>query len=494
MKRILLVCQRLTNSIDVSYGLDNIRNYAMQQHDLNNQVDIEILSPGLDVTIQDLTMQIINKSPDMVGLSTFIWSVFDNMILAEKIKKQLPEVIIIFGGPQVSDTHWDILKYTPFVDGVIRGEGEVTFCELLRFWLNSGSICNQEIAGFSYRNVAGTIIHNCNRPHIENMDIIPFRYQNTSADKDKIYGLETVRGCYNRCGYCSMGGMAFRKHSVEYILDEISNMAEAGIRTISIWDSSFTFDRRRMELISRRLSDYGLRYTCCAKAEELDEDMMDILLETGALKVELGLQTINPYALKLMNRNYDLDLYKKNAHLLINKCKGKDMEVSIDIICGLPGDNLITFCQSMDFAYSLKPHCISSFPLCLLPGTDFFINHEKYGFKFVLYTQQMENVKNRYNMHKFGMVLENVTFSKEELEKGRVICLFNGFLMHTKYVNSIYEILDKYNITFTQFYNGIDKYLPIGFYDCLEASNNNDARHFIWNSFCDALTKYNTAL
>jgi Fe-S oxidoreductase len=466
----------------------------MQHNNVKDIVDIEILSIGPEHSIQDIIILVTNKAPDLIGLSTYIWTVFDNMALAEGIKKKLPEVKIILGGPQVSDIHWDILQYTPYVDGVIRGEGEAAFADMLKFWLDNGSLCDPSIAGLSYRDISGKIIHNSEHPPIKDMDIIPSRYKGFHTEKNKIYGLETARGCYNRCGYCSLGGMSFRTHSVEYVLNEIDHMAEAGVKMIFFYDCSFTFNQHRMELISRKLAHYGIRYLCCVEAEELNEEMIDILLETGAIKIEFGLQTTNPYALKLMNRKCDLDLFERNVHLFMSRCKEYDAEVNIDVICGLPGDNLQTFCQSMDFVYKLKPHRISAIPLLLLPGTDFFVNREKYGFKFIPFTKEQRNVKSRYNMDICGLVLENMTFPRNELDKGKSICLFNKLLRNTKYTKLTYEILDKNNITFTQFYNTIEKYLSESFYDCLETDNDSSKSSQYVNSISEAFFKYNIAM
>ena len=494
MRKIVLICQRVTNEIDVVHGLDNIRNYAMEQDNLKDQVEIEILSPGPQDSIKDITDQIIDKTPDMVGLSTFIWTITDNIKIAEELKKRLQEVKIIFGGPQVSDINWDIMQYSPDIDGVIRGEGEIVFSEMLRFWLSNDKLCSRDIPGFSFRDITGGIVHNPGRFPIKNMDIIPSRYKNFEANVNEVYGLETARGCYNKCGYCALGSMPFRMHSIEYVLEEIDNMAKAGIKKVYILDSSFTFDRRRMEQISRRLADYGIKYLCCAEAEELDSDIMDILLETGAMKVDFGLQSSNSDALAFMNRKFNIDLYAKNIIMFIEKCKGRSLEVNIDVICGLPGDNLKTYCQSIDFAYSLRPHCVSSFPLLLLPGTEVYKNHEKYGLKFIPFTQEIKQSRTPYNMHKYGLVFESSTFSSEELKMGQCICLFNNLIMQSRFIKQVFNTLNSRGITFTQFYNDINSYLPDNFYDCLQAELDLENRRFISNSINEAFLQYDKAI
>ena len=490
MKKIVLVCKRLADDIDVTLGLENIRNYAMQQDDLQQEVNIEILSPGRFDDAEDISNLILEKKPDMVGITTFIWSVQENILLSGLVKKHIPGALVILGGPQVSDVHWDILRLAPHVDGVLRGEGEVAFSQLLRFWLKNGRISDPAIKNLSYRGSDGQTVHNEELPYIKNMDEIPSRYKGMNADPSMIYGLETARGCYNKCGYCTLGLMGFRRHSLEYLLDEVKYLCEAGVKKLCIMDSSITYDHTRLKAIARLLSDYGIRYICCAKAEELNEEIIDVLLDSGAMKIEFGLQTINPKALEMMGRKMNLEVYKKNIDRMMEKCRGMDVEVNIDIICGLPGDNLQTFKESMDFVYSLKPHNISSFPLSLLPGTDYYLHREKFDIEFIPFISEMQYDKTRYNMHRYGLVLKNLTFSAEEMEKGRNICLFNGLVKQHGLNKMIYSILDAQKISFSQFYDHINKYLPVEFYTYLETRNDQESIYFIRHSLKKALLSY----
>jgi Fe-S oxidoreductase len=479
MKKILLICHNIRSNSTHEYvrlGLDNIRDYAMQQDDLKSQLDIEIMSLIMDYDVNEAINEIAGKAPDVLGFSTCIWNVYEFIILAESIKKLIPEIKIIFGGPQVSDIHWDIMQFSPHIDGVIRGEGEITFSEVVRFWLKTGNLYSESIPGFSFRGQNGKVIHNPDRPLIVDLDIIPHRYKNFKAYPEVVYPFETTRGCYNKCGFCNWGIRAFHKHSLNYLLDEIDYMAEAGIKIIDIEDNSFTFNRSRMLQIGRRLADHGIRYACCGKPEEMDEEIMDILLETGVSKIELGLQTTNPAALKIMKRNFDIELYKRNVEMILEKCQGTDVEIIIDTICGLPGDNLQTFCQTLDFAYNLKPHKISSYTLILLPGTDFFINKEKYGIRYKDFSREYGMAKNRYNVNKFGSVLENMSFSQKEMEIGRCICMLSMIMQNKKLVKSVYEKIEKDNITFTQLYNEFEKYLPDSFFKVIEADEDIDPK------------------
>ena len=96
-------------------------------------------------------------------------------------------------------------------------------------------------------------------------------------------------------------------------------------------------------------------------------------------------------------------------------------------------------------------------------------------------------------MHKFGLVEENMSFPKKEMERGRYMCLFNALLMQYRYKKYAYEIIERKSISFSRFYYDVDKYLPKGFYEYLETDDKLETKQFVWNNFSEAISKYNKA-
>jgi hypothetical protein len=113
-----------------------------------------------------------------------------------------------------------------------------------------------------------------------------------------------------------------------------------------------------------------------------------------------------------------------------------------------------------------------------------------YGFKFAPFAQETKNQRKWLNLHKFGMVLENMTFSRDELEKGRCICLFNDILMKTKFSKLVYKILDIQGITFTRFFNEIDNHLPEDFYNCLLTGESLKNKQSLLDCYLNAFIQY----
>lgn len=493
MKRALLCCPSINEKIDVTCGLRSLRNYALARPDLRERLEIEIVPLSVDEPAAGAAEKLLERSADLVGLSTFIWNVGDNLGLAREIKRRSPETGVILGGPQVSDPLWDVLgldEAASPVDLVVRGEGEETFSEVLRSWLDTGRLASPGIAGTSYRGDDGGTVHAPDRPLIADLDEIPPIYDGFEAQPDVLYGLETARGCYHRCGYCMMGLLPFRRHSVEYVLAEIDHMAQAGVRVLNSLDSSFTFNPRRTELLARRLQQHGIRYICCAKAEEMRGGTADLLVETGVLKIEFGIQSTHPETLRLMGRPTRLDLLGRRVLGMLDRTRGTDIEVTLDVICGLPGDDLEAFRDSLDFAYSLRPHCVAAFPLQLLPATDLFRRAGELGIRYRPMRPDFHN-HDRYSLHKYGLVTETATFPTRELELGRRICLLNGLILQGHLTGLVHRILDLEGLRFSTWLDRLAGHLPGDIYDLLDTLHGDPSRkRQVWQLVVRAFAGY----
>ena len=489
MKKVLLTCPLSHKLFDVTLGHDNMRNFAYQHEEIKKSVDIEILKLDISESLEDQVKKIAHLKPDMVGMSTFIWNLYDNLYIAGEIKRMMPEVVIILGGPQISDPEWNILEYTDNIDGVVRGEGEVTFSLILKSWLKNGHVYDRTIPNYEFKE-NGQIIVNPDGPPIENLDIIPKRFENFRAEPGGHYCIETIRGCRNRCSYCFEGPKRIRKHSLEYVFSELENIYKAGIKNLQILDSSFTYDKKRFKEISSVLKKYGIRYSCCANIDELTPEIMDILIDTGLKDLDLGIQSTNPEALRLMNRKDNTSLFENYAKTMIQKVKGSDIRVSIDIIAGLPGDNLKTFCQSMDFAYNLRPFQVGAYPFQLLPGTEYFKRRDEFGIKFIPFTNVNKHANDRYDFQKYGLVTETFSFKKDEMITAHHICSFNTLIVRSRLVELMYELLNETGHNFSDLFFFADSILPSDFYSHFDDLDNRESAVYLWNCFCDVLYEY----
>ncbi len=493
MKNIVLVSLTTRVKIEETYGLRKLMEYVYDKDpSVRNHIQIQLVQLGVYDDKLDNINKILEKKPHVIGFSTMITNIQYILWMCESIKKKEPDIKIMLGGPQVSDLHWTPYEYSTYIDAVIRGEGEATFKDVVDNYLVTGKLGSKDIKGISYLEDNGEVVHNEERPFIPDLDELPYIYPNVKGTSDMAYSIETTRGCYYRCGYCQMPYIKFRRHSLDYALNEIDNMAKAGIKIVVILDSSFTFNLERATAIATRLKKYGMKYTFTAKPEELNPEFIDLFIETGAFEINLGLQTINFETLKLLNRPLIKDKFEKNLRNLMDRVKDHDIKVTIDVMCGLPGDNLKSFCNTLNFAYHLKPARLGLYPFMLLPNTRLFREAGKYGIKSLPPIQETIRVIGRYNCHYYGLVTENYTFSSEELDTGRKMCLYLTVIFDLDLTQLIDKILEIKKMQVSEWLLGYLPYISGRFYALLETLTFNSMfkRKFIVSQLLEDFQEY----
>ena len=151
----------------------------------------------------------------------------------------------------------------------------------------------------------------------------------------------------------------------------------------------------------------GLR-TVEVMAELIDEETVGLLKKASVLSIETGPQTVNENTLKTINRCYEKEKFKRGITLLL-----KDgIEVLIDLIIGLPGDNFFKFATSIKAMMNLKPTTIVLSALHVLPGTDLYAESDRLGLQF-----------DEKAPH---LVLQNTTFPYDELDKAVIMAVSVG--------------------------------------------------------------------
>ncbi len=196
--------------------------------------------------------------------------------------------------------------------------------------------------------------------------------------------LETQRGCPYRCGFCfynkSRQGLVFAEEG--NLLRAVAWAVERRIAEVYLLDPSLNSRPRLKALlaeIARLNADRAIRLFSEIRAEAVDEELADLLAAAGFYWFEIGLQSTNPKALKLMNRPTELKRFVAGAQQL----KARGITPSIDLIIGLPGDDLQGFMRSVDFVadHGLQDD-VQIFPLAVLPGTDFRKRSRELGLRF----------------------------------------------------------------------------------------------------------------
>lgn len=321
---------------------------------------------------QRVLERILSHHPRVVGFCCYIWNISAVLGLVKLLKDELCDCIIILGGPEVSYNAGEILYNSPLVDYVISGEGEEPFALLLL------AICSgaepENIPGLCYRKGQNYVIA---EPYVP-CDIPPSPYNEKyiAALNGRIAYLETSRGCPYSCAFClsgRCGGVRF--YDLERVKGEIILLANSGARTIKLVDRTFNANiKRARELFSFIIERYGkeIPQGICFHFEIagdlLDRETIELIgtAPVGALQFEIGLQSFNPKTLSAVKRKTDVKKLKENIAALLKK---GNAHIHIDLIAGLPYEDMESFADGFNSAYALKPHMLQLGFLKLLHGS-----------------------------------------------------------------------------------------------------------------------------
>lgn len=344
-------------------------------------INVKVTEGTINEKIENVASRIIKQNPKVIGFSCYIWNITETIELLTLIKSKLPNAVIILGGPEVSYNAEEILKKHELVDYVISGEGEKPFALLLNAIYKNTDIKN--IPGICYRNKEKIIVSPPNTPTEEPPS--PYTQKYFDSLKGRIAYLETSRGCPYSCAFCLSGRCgSVRFFDLERAKKELLLLANSGTKTVKLVDRTFNANKKRAnELYKFIIENYGKNIPDGAcfhfeiAGDILDDEMLDILSKApvGAMQLEIGLQSFNPVTLQAINRKTNVERLKKNIRGLV---KNANMHIHIDLIAGLPYEDLQSFKKSFNIAYSLKPNMLQLGFLKLLYGAPMREEHEKY--------------------------------------------------------------------------------------------------------------------
>ncbi len=327
-------------------------------------------------------------NPHLVLFSAYVWNFLKYRGLAPKIKEALPDSLIVLGGPEVAEDTRQILGENPAFDIIVRGEGEHVFSELVRVLLESGDY--GDVKGITYRK-GDELLRTPDQDAriLDGLNMIPSMYMNDVFDWSKLKGsygaIETQRGCNFSCGFCryrKIGGGA-RFFDVERVLREIDILADIGVDYLYLMDPTFNNDLPRAKKILRHIIDRDMGATLFSEMvpEFMDEELIELSILAGTKNLEVGIQSINKTALKVMQRpRSEKKLPLQITRAAGSQIDGKRLNVIPQVIYGLPGEGLEDYLRSFDFVYDLDVEEIAMYHLLVLRDTQFYRDKETHGF------------------------------------------------------------------------------------------------------------------
>ena len=356
---------------------------VLQREDIEVQI--------LDLLISEHTRAKIRRrleeyQPQVVGVSCSTMNYPAAINILKVCKGFEPEVVTVIGGPHVSFTATETLEQAPWVDIVVRGEGEKTLVGVVRA-LEAGASLHQ-VPGIAFRQ-DGAVVMTEPRAPIEDLDSLPLpdrhllplsRYRALGAPCSVI----SSRGCPFGCIFCSaprMFGRRVRFRNPRLVVDEMELIyRQFGFDRINIVDDTFTVNHRHVreicdELMRRNLD---IRWTAYSRVDTLNRELLQMMKQAGCIWLCFGIESGSEKILKTINKGITLDDARRGVRLATEAGLG----VLASFILGLPGETPETVRQSVDFARELGNDYGAGYGLHVLaplPGTEVYEKADEYG-------------------------------------------------------------------------------------------------------------------
>ena len=297
------------------------------------------------------------RKPDVAAFSCYIWNIAYVRQITADLKKVLPDVKIWLGGPEVSYDARKILEEWPQADGVMIGEGEETFAGLL----DGGCFLEEngltKIAGLAFRKQDGSVCITPPRP-VMDLSKVPFVYQDLERFHNRILYYESRRRLPFSCSYClSSIDKSVRFRDLDLVREELGFFLEHNVPQVKFVDRTFNCKKSHSMAIWQYISDHDNGVTNFhfeIAADLLDQEELELLakMRPGLIQLEIGVQTVNPHTITEIRRKMDLEEVRRIT-AQINK--GHNIHQHLDLIAGLPFENLESFQNSFNQVYRMEP-------------------------------------------------------------------------------------------------------------------------------------------
>ena len=323
--------------------------------------------------------ELVRANYDMVCFSCYIWNVEQIRSLAADLKKACPDTLIVLGGPEVSFDGATFMQENPWVDFIIRGEGEYAFYRFMEAVRDSRQPFDT-VPELIYRR-QGKIFVN---PEIEPLDfnLIPFPYSMLDCESDRVVYYESARGCPFGCTYClSSREKRVRALSLDRVKADLGYFLYKQVMQVKFIDRTFNYDKDRAYEIFKYLieNDNGVtnfHFEICA--DLLDAGTLSLLATArkGLFQMEIGIQSANPATLAAVGRKENVYPLLFNTEKLVAL---GNIHVHVDLIAGLPYESYEVFKRSFDKVYGLGADAMQLGFLKVLKGTPIEAQATKYG-------------------------------------------------------------------------------------------------------------------
>ena len=342
--------------------------------------------------------------------SCYIWNMEYVQKVSEILKKADSTIRILWGGPEVSFRAKELLLQYDFVDFILCGEGENAISPFAES-ISSGDFSS--VPGLWYWE-EGSVKESLVPAQETDLNELPFPYdtEDLQSLKNRILYYETSRGCPYRCAFCLSGAAgSLRFLPIERVNRDLAFFEEQGVPLVKLVDRTFNADPDRALQIIEAIKARGnhTTYHFEIRAESMTEALIKSLQDApcGMFQLEIGVQSTQPDTLKAINR---IPKHKRLLEVTEALSKNKNMHLHLDLIAGLPGEDLDAFIRSFHDVIALRPDDLQLGFLKKLsgatldaPGSEFqsfppyeVVHSDKMSYAELLYLKQVEEMLERY--------------------------------------------------------------------------------------------------
>jgi putative methyltransferase len=425
------------------------------------------------------SLELIEDS-HIVGFSNYIWNKNYNNVLARELKKVNPNVLIIVGGPEPPITNPDFFKLYPYVDLVVKQEGEISFRKILeQLLLPNGDF--KSIPGLLV-NDNGKTVDTGSGQRIDNLDIIPSPY--LSGVFDKLFEeypevtwnatIESNRGCPYACTFCDWGSLTYnkvKKFNLERVFDELEFIGKNKCDFMALTDANFGIFPERDMMIATKLIETRQKYDnpkayTISWAKNQKQQVVDIvkkLITEGGAKIGLNLsvQTMNEDVLETIKRK---NLEQHKIEEVFDVCEANNIPLFTELILGLPSETLDSWKNNFYTLYKAGNHTgITVYQAQLLENAEMNLTQrEEFQLEGRTVWDYIVGSSNEPEEIREG--LEVVVSTKHMPRADMLQAQLHSWMQNTFHINGITNFISrtlykKYNIEYSEFYEKLYRFI-----------------------------------
>ena len=428
-----------------------------------NELDIKLFKYPAD-----FIKKCQEKKPDIVGFADYTWNTHVNNMTGQWVKKNWPEVIVIFGGPNITysdqgyrrffDTHPGASMFFPY-------QGETPFINFLQEvnskGLNIHALTSQAIPGvISYNQKEDTVFKGAPVARISDLTVVPSPYLTGILDEFFEFNIipivETNRGCPYSCTFCAQGFSSLNKLNffpMDVVKDEITYIAKRAKKTniLNLADANFGIVPRDMEIAEHiakctKELDYPRNFsTNWAKNQPKLYELCKILKNA---KLVVALQSLDASVLEnVKRRNIKLDVFRD----IMDKVNQEGGVSGTEIILGLPGETKASHIETLRGLFEWDVSFILCYNVVILEGTEMYLQREKGELQCTTKFRLIDNSFGKYgDIESFEGeegIRSNPTMSEDDILYFRPVHWLIQFLWNYRFYYDVLKYLQSLGLS-----------------------------------------------